>query len=283
MSKWLTPVELVVLGAIWGGSFFFMRVCAADFGPLPLVEMRMACGALVLLPFLWPERRRFPPSLWPKLAAIAAVNSIVPFALFAWGAERAPTGIGAITNAMTVMFTALVGFMVYGEKIGRARIAGLVLGFCGVVVLASGRMGGGSVALPAAAGTLAALCYGFGINLVSRRLKGYPPAALVPALLACGAALLAPFAVAAWPHHAIAPIKWGGAFMLGALCTGVAYVLYFRLIARVGPARTATVTYLIPVFSVLWGWLLLGEPLTASMLGAGALVLGGVAMSQLGR
>jgi drug/metabolite transporter (DMT)-like permease len=184
---------------------------------------------------------------------------------------------------MTVMFTALVAVVAFGERIGWMRVLGLVLGFCGVIVLATGRMGNGSVALPAVAGTLAALCYGVGINLVSRQLKGLPPAALVPAMLIGAAIVLAPFAIATWPKHAIALPKWGSAFMLGALCTGIAYLLYFRLIARIGPARTATVTYLIPVFTVLWSWLLLGEPATASMLGAGALVLGGVALSQLGK
>src|SRR5512145_646261 len=105
---WLTPLELVVLGAIWGASFLFMRVAANDFGPIALVEVRLALGALVLLPFLWNARSRFPWALWPKLALIGAINSALPFILFAWGAQRAPAGIGAIANAMTVLFTALI-------------------------------------------------------------------------------------------------------------------------------------------------------------------------------
>src|SRR5580658_7338911 len=110
-AHWLTPVELTVLGAIWGGSFLFMRVAAADFGALPLVEARLALGGLVLTPFLWRARAQFTAVLWLRIAGIAAINSVVPFALFAWGAERAPAGIGAISNAMTVMFTALVAII----------------------------------------------------------------------------------------------------------------------------------------------------------------------------
>src|SRR5205814_5783246 len=106
-SPWRTPLELTLLGAIWGGSFLFMRVAAADFGPFPLVEARLGVGALVPLPFLVSARAQFTPALWLRIAGIAAINSVIPFALFAWGAERAPAGIGAITNAMTVMFTAL--------------------------------------------------------------------------------------------------------------------------------------------------------------------------------
>src|ERR1700734_2507519 len=91
-ARWLTPVELALLGAIWGGSFLFMRVAASDFGPLALVEIRLALGALMLSPFLWRARAAFPAELWPKLALIGAINSAVPFVLFAWGAERAPAG-----------------------------------------------------------------------------------------------------------------------------------------------------------------------------------------------
>src|SRR5256885_8664590 len=128
-ASWRTPLELTLLGAIWGGSFLFMRVAAADFGPFPLVEARLGLGALVLLPLLWAARAQFTPALWLRIAGIAAINSVIPFALFAWAAERAPAGIGAITNAMTVMFTALVAFLFYGEDIGPPRLVGLVFFF----------------------------------------------------------------------------------------------------------------------------------------------------------
>src|SRR5947208_545134 len=110
-APWRTPLELTMLGAIWGGSFLFMRVAAADFGPLPLVEVRLALGALVLLPLLWAARAQFSITLWLRIAGIAATNSLIPFALFAWAAERAPAGIGAISNAMTVMFAAVIAFL----------------------------------------------------------------------------------------------------------------------------------------------------------------------------
>src|SRR5262249_16949408 len=135
VPSWLTPTELVVLGGIWGASFLFMRVSAHDFGPLPLVEIRLALGALILVPFLCTARKQFTGALWLRLAGIAAVNSAIPFTLFAWGAERAPAGIGAITNAMAGPFAALVAFLFFGEQIGPRRAGGLLLGFIGVVVL----------------------------------------------------------------------------------------------------------------------------------------------------
>ena len=280
VAPWRTPLELTMLGAIWGGSFLFMRVAAADFGPLPLVEARLALGALILLPFLWAARAHFSVALWLRIAGIAAINSVIPFALFAWGAERAPAGIGAISNAMTVMFTALIAFVFYGEQIGPRRLIGLVAGFVGVAILASGRTAGASVWPAALAGTTAAFLYGIGINLVRRYLTGLPPGAVAAANLVSGSVLLAPLAIYNWPHHVIPAGSWVSAVLLGVLCTGIAFVFYYRLIGRVGAARASTVTYLIPLFGVIWAWLILGEPLTLTMALAGALILAGVALSQ---
>ena len=92
---WRTPLELLALGAIWGGSFLFMRIAANPFGPFALVEVRLAPGALVLLPFLWRERAHFRAGMWPKLAMIGAINSAIPFLLFAWAAQRSPAAVGA--------------------------------------------------------------------------------------------------------------------------------------------------------------------------------------------
>jgi drug/metabolite transporter (DMT)-like permease len=279
-SSWRTLLELTVLGAIWGGSFLFMRVAATDFGPIPLVEMRLSLGALILLPFLWQARAQFTPRLWLLIAGIATINSVIPFALFAWGAERAPAGIGAISNAMTVMFTALVAFIFYGERISARRALGLAAGFAGVVILASGRVAGASVWSAALAGTAAALLYGVGINLVRRHLSSYPPVTIAAAALTSAALLLSPLAVYTWPRHPVAAASWGSAALLGVLCTGIAFVSYYRLIARIGAMRASTVTYLIPFFGVIWAWLILGEPLTVTMAVAGALILSGVALSQ---
>jgi drug/metabolite transporter (DMT)-like permease len=280
VAPWRTPLELTLLGAIWGASFMFMRVAAADFGPFPLVEMRLAFGALVLTPFLWRARAQFSGMLCLRIAGIAMMNATVPLTLFAWAAERAPAGIGAISNGMTVMFTALVAFVFFGERIGARRLIGLIIGFVGITILASGKTAGVSVAPAALAGTAASLCYGIGINLVRRYLTPYPPAAVAAAALTSGALLIAPLALWNWPHHPLPPVSWVSALLLGVLCTGFAFVLYYRLVARIGAPRTATVTYLIPLFGVIWAWLLLGERVTLSMVLAGALILAGVGLSQ---
>ena len=280
IPPWQTTLELGALGAIWGASFLFMRVAAKDFGAAPLVEVRLALGALILLPFLWRERTVFPLKLWPRLAIIAAINSALPFVLFAWAAQHAPAGVGAITNALAVLFTALVGFLFFGEKIGTQRALALLAGFVGVIVLASGKTAGASIGWAVAAGATAAFLYGIGVNLVRRHLTGLPPAATSAATISCAALLTLPFAIAQWPQHAIPMRSWLSATLLGVLCTGLAFVMYYRLIARIGPARAVTVTYLVPLFGVAWAWLLLGEPVTITMAIAGAMILGSVAISQ---
>jgi drug/metabolite transporter (DMT)-like permease len=279
-TGWLTPVELLVLGAVWGSSFLFMRIATQDFGPLALVEVRLILGALVLLPLLWRSLPLLSPAHWAKLAFVGAINSAIPFVLFAWGAQRAPAGIGAISNATAVMFTALIAFAFFGEHISRRRALGLACGFIGVIVLASGKTSGGSVWQAALAGTFAAFLYGVGGNFVRRHFADLPPGTVAAATLTCAAVLLAPFAIVAWPAEAVPVKSWISVVLLGVLCTGFAYLLYYRLIYRIGAPRASTVTYLVPLFGVIWAWVVLGEPLTLSMAIAGALILGGVALSQ---
>jgi drug/metabolite transporter (DMT)-like permease len=257
-----------------------MRIAASDFGPFALVEVRLLLGATVLLPFLWRARAQFNRRLWLRLAGIGVVNSALPFALFAWGAERAPAGVGAIANATTVMFTAVVALIFYGESIGGRRAVGLVAGFVGVIVLASGKMGGISVWPAALAGTFAAFLYGIGANLIRHQLVGLPAGAVASSTLLSAAAFMFPLAVITWPSNSIPALSWLCVILLGVLCTGLAYALYYRLIARIGASRASTVTYLVPLFGVLWAYLAVGEPLTLNMAAAGALILGGVALSQ---
>jgi len=279
-SGWITAVELTLLGAIWGASFLFMRIAAGDFGPLALVEVRLSLGALVLLPFLWKSRSSFTPRLIWRLAGIGIISFAIPFILFAWGAERAPAGIGAITNAMTVPFTALMAFLLYGEPIGRQRMMGLVAGFAGVIVLAGDRTGGVGVWPAALAGMLAALCYGVAVNLIHRYLSGIPAAAVAAATLLSASLFVAPFAWLSRPQYPIPLHSWLSAAALGVLCTGIAYAVFYRVINRIGAQRSSTVTYLVPLFSVLWAWTLLGEQLTPRMALAAVCILGGVALSQ---
>lgn len=282
-ADWRTLLQLLLLAAIWGGSFLLLRVAAPTFGPIPLVEVRLALGALVLSRFLWRARVQLAAAGWRKIAAIALVNTLFPFLLFAWSAERAPAGVSAIVNSMAVPFAAVAAFAMFGESIRGRRLAGLLMGLVGVVVLAGGDMAGVGLGPAVAAGALAALLYGVSANLVKRYFAGLPPAAVAAATLASNALVLAPFAAWTWPSVHISVLDWLSLATLGVVCTGIAYGVYFGLIQRVGAPRATMVTYLVPVFGVLWAWLALDEPLTINMAVGGALILSGMLLGQLQR
>lgn len=275
----MVMAELVLLGAIWGGSFLLMRVAAPEFGPLALVEIRLFFGALVLVPFVY-RARSLLAGRWPVLFGIGVINSTIPFTLFAWATAIAPAGISAIANSMTALFAALFAGLMFGERIGPRRTIGLIAGMAGVIVMVGMPMAGVPTGWAALAATTAALCYGLAGNLVRRHLCGLPPIALGGATLSCSALILAPLAIWHWPSDPVPVTAWTSAVTLGVLCTGIAYAFLFRLLEHIGPTRTATVTYLVPLFGVAWAWLILGEALTLAMMIAGVLILGGVALSQ---
>ncbi len=277
----LTAGELLLLGAIWGASFMFMRVAAPAFGPLALVELRLGLGALVLLPFLWQARRALNPRLLWALASVGSVTSALPFPLFAWAATFAPAGIGAICNALAVLFTAIAATAFFGERLTASRWFALAVGLLGVVLLASARIEGVNVPAAVAAGTTAAALYGVGANLVRKYLAGaLPPAAVAAATLGAATLFMAPAALLAWPTTMPGPTAWAAVIALGVVCTGFAFVLFYRLIGKIGAARAVRTTYLVPLFGAVWAWWRLDEPVTGAMAAAAALILGSIAMSR---
>ena len=269
-------LELLLLGAIWGASYLFARIAAGGLPSLLMVEIRLALGAVILLPAFWRARSSFPRALWPKLAAIGLVNSALPFVLYAWAAHHAPAGVTAITSGLTVIFGALIGFLFFGERPGWKRAASWLLGLAGVAFLVGGQASDWGQGAAIAAGVAGAVCYGAGLHLAKRHLAGLPPAAAAGATLAAPALLLLPFALADLPVEPVQADAWLAATGLGILCTGLAYVLFYRLVGRIGAAGTSMVTYLIPLFGVLWGWALLGEALTPSMAAAAATIVASV-------
>jgi drug/metabolite transporter (DMT)-like permease len=158
----------------------------------------------------------------------------------------------------------------------------LLVGFAGVVVLATAKVSGLGIGTAVLAGAAASLLYGLGVNLVKRHMAGLPSAAAAAATLSCASLWMLPMAVSHWPQAAIPLKAWGAAIALGVACTGLAFLMFYRLIGRIGPSRASTVTYLIPLFGAAFAWLFLGEPVTLQMLIAGALILGSVAVSQKG-
>ena len=279
-------VRLIVLAALWGGSFLFLRVTAPVLGAVPTTFGRVLLGAAGLAVLLAALRLR--PRFGGKLSATLAlgvVSSGIPFLMFALAARSLPAGYSAILNATTPLMGVLIGALAFGERITAARVGGVVLGMAGVAVLAQA----GPVALTApvawgmGACLVATACYGWAGFLTRRWIteRGGLDSRTVALGSQLGAVLvIAPFMaweLARQPQAAQAfasapPVVWGALLALGLLCTALAYVLYFRLIADVGPIKALTVTFLIPLFGVAWGWLLLGEPAGAAHAVGGGLI-----------
>jgi drug/metabolite transporter (DMT)-like permease len=279
-------VDLVLLAALWGASFLFMRVAAPHFGPVPLAALRVAGAALLLLPLL--VRRAGLGSLrrhWRPIALIGVTNSALPFLCFSLAALSIPAGLSSILNATSPMFGALIAMAWLREPSSASRITGLCIGFVGVVLLAWNSNAPDTGAHSTGAGLaiglclLASLLYGFSACFARRHLSGIDSLAVATGSQLSAALVLALPAWRSWPsaHPPLPP--WLAVLALALFCTGIAYVLYFRLIARVGPARAIAVTYLVPAFAMLWAGLFLGEAVTPGMLAWCALILLGTSLA----
>lgn len=271
-----------MLAALWGGSFLFMRVAAPQFGAFALMFLRSGIGALVLMPFVVRGRgaAELRAHAWP-IAWNGLLNSALPFTLYGYALVHLSAGFSSILNAAVPFWGALVAFFWIGERLNRFRVLGLVVGFIGVVVLVWGRLGfsGDGLGLPIAAVVAATASYGVSSVAAKKYLGG------ISALTGAGgsqlfsALALLPLAVVAWPERPPDAVAWISTLLLGVLCTGVAFVLFFRLIDRVGSTRALTVTFLVPVFAMLWGALLLEESITPRMILAAATILVGTALT----
>ena len=279
----MSLIELLLLAAIWGASFLFMRVAAPELGPIALIALRVGIAAVLLAPVLRSAaaRRQCRAKAWP-LFVVGVTNSAIPFSLFAYSTLFVHAGLDSILNATTPLWAALIMAVGYKVVLDRQQVAGLLLGFVGVLALVWDTLdsGGAGVPLAVAAALLATLFYGFAANYSKRHLAGVQPLVIAFGSQAFAAFVLLPAAWVLWPSHAVTPLAWACTVALGVVCTGFAYVLYFRLIARAGAAYAASVTLLIPIFGVLWGAVFLGEPITPSMLGGGVIVLLGITLSS---
>ena len=273
-------VDLVLLGALWGASFLFMRMAAPEFGPVPLIAVRVSIAMVVLVGLvLWRGGLRAMRPVAVPLLLVGATNTAVPFSLLAYAALTLPAGLSSTLNASVPLFGAVIGFAWLGVRPSPRRVLGLVVGFAGVLVLAWPRLTTGSDWRAVVAALSATVLYGLAAHITQRTLTGVPPLVVAAGSQVAATLMLVPLAIPLWPSAVPSPLGWTSAVVLGVGCTAVAYVLYFRLIARAGPSTAMAVTYLIPVFGVSWGALLLGERLGISALLGGVLVLSGVALS----
>lgn len=283
-KPWLP--DLIMLAAIWGASFLLMHVSTVEFGPLPTAAVRVGIAALFLFPLvclrgLLPELKRH----WRRVFFVGLLNSGIPFACFAFALLSITTGLSAILNATVPMFGALVAWLWLKDKPDASRILGLVLGFTGVAMLAWDKASFKPDASGVAPGwavlacLLACICYAIAASYTKRYLTGIPPL-VTAAGSQMGATLgLALPAAWLWPAQMPGTRAWLALLVVGVVCTGLAYILFFRLIENAGPPRALSVTFLVPVFAIFYGAVILGEVVTPWMLLCALVIVCGTALS----
>ena len=268
--------RLLLLAAIWGASFLFMRIAAPVLGPVLTAELRTLIAGIALAAYFAatgfnPEWRR-----WGRhYVIVGIVSSAVPFLLWAYAALNLSAGLLSVLNATSPMFGALCSALLLGERLSARRILGLAVGVVGVALVTQPAPVAELHYRALCAAIFAAFCYGLIATYIKRWASAVPSRGMAVGSQLAAGILLIPF-IPLWPPAAApGPLVVGSILALGLVCTAVAYVLYFRLIADLGATGGLTVTYLIPVFGVLWGAVFLGEAVTLTMLAGGALVIVG--------
>ena len=280
--RYTDALELLLLASLWGASFLFMRVAGPEIGPIALSFLRAAIACLLLLPFLLLRGGAAELKIhWKKLALVGVLNSAIPFCLLALATVSLSGGFAAILNATAPLWAAVIAWIWLADKMDGNRIAGLMIGFSGVVVLVANKVGLATPGVPLAilAATSAAFFYGLGANATKKYMQGISTLAVATGSMLAAAIVLLPGAVLLWPVGPVSIQAWAAIVVMGTASTGFAYILYFRLIVNVGPAKAITVTYLIPGFAVIWGAIFIDEKLSMNMLIGGAIILTGTALA----
>lgn len=273
---------LILLAALWGASYIFIRVAVPALGPFVLMGARvaLASGALALYAVILARGMPKFRSRWKEFLIVGATNSAIPFTLIAAAEIKLTASLAAILNSTTALFVAVVAAVWIGESMTVKKVMGLLLGFAGVVVLVGWDPVplNGAVLLAVGAMLAASLSYAVGGVYVKRTFAGVSPLAMTIGQQGAAAVILLPLAAVSLPGEAPPLPAALSALALALLCTAVAYLLYFRLIENVGPTKTLAVTFLIPVFGLLFGVVLLDEPVGLGTLVGFAIISLGVAL-----
>ncbi len=285
-------LEFILLAAIWGASFLLMKLGAADFGPMLTAFLRVLLASFFLLPLLiWRGQFQDLKKHYKPILFVGILNSGIPFALFSFAVLHITTGLSSILNATVPLWGALVAWLWLKDKPASWRIVGLVIGFAGVAALSwdkasfkgdTSAIGGGlfdSAGWAVIACLAATLCYGVAASFTKKYLQGVPPLASATGSQIGATLLLAVPGMMSIPAQAPGLNAWVAIILLAFFCTALAYILYFRIIERAGPARAVAVTFLIPVFGVAYGAVLLNEAITLTMIVCGAVIVLGTALA----
>lgn len=253
---------LTILAALWGGSFLFMRLSSPSLGPFVVTAARLYFASIFMVLIIKTTTEIKLRSLpWKKLCFVGLFNSAIPFTLFAYGEVHLSASLGSILNGTTPIFTALLATLYFHEKYRLMQSIGFVLGITGVIIIVGWHpvpLNFGNVSAIIAC-IVASFCYGIGGLFAATKIRGYPPLALAFGQLSTAAIMLTPFMLYTLPHQIPSTKIIISLFNLGIFCTGFAFLIYYYLIREMGASKTLTVSYIAPIFGMLWGFLFLGE------------------------
>jgi drug/metabolite transporter (DMT)-like permease len=273
-------VDLLLLGAVWGAAFLFTRIAVPEFGPVALVEVRVIVATLVVGAMVaWRGKLGELRGHWKAMTVIALLNSAIPFALFAYATRTVPAGFAAVLNSTVPLFGAIVGVSAFREKMTSTRLMGLGVGFLGVLVLVAPRLEVAGTPLAIGAALLGSWMYAVAAHLTRRILPGVHSIVIAAGSLAMSCVILAVPALFLLPETMPSAAAWGSVLALGVVATGLAYIMYFRLLEQIGATGAVAVTYLIPLFGMVWGAIFLREAITVPMMAGCSLILAGVAIT----
>lgn len=265
---------LVSLGVIWGIPYLFIKIAVETFSPGTLVFLRVAIAGAILLPIVIAKGQwRSLAGHWRWVIAFALIEMAFTWSALNWAEQRITSSLAALLIALVPIVTAILArFVGLDDRLTGTRVVGLVIGFAGVGVLVGFDLTGSN--LPAlAAMVIVVLGYALGPIIVDRKLGELPSLAVIAAAMVVNTILFAPIAVVTWPSTPIPTSAWVSVVILGAICSALAFIVFFALIAEVGPSRTTLITYINPVVAVILGIVILAEPLTLGMVAALPLIL----------
>lgn len=278
----LDVLRLLALSTLWGVSFIFMRVAVPEFGAVSLIFIRMGVAALLLSPLLLV--RRHLALVWQykaPLTVLSLTNHVLPFSLLAYATLSLEAGFTSLINATTPLFTALIGMMFFSTAVTRQQYVGLAVAFIGVYVLSGNRLdfsvGGDGWSILAA--LVATLCYGVAGNFTKQRLSHLPVQVVAGGSTALSALILLIPGLLLWPESMPSTQAWLNTLALALFSTALAFLVYFQLLSSAGATATSTVTFLVPVSALGWGYVFLGETISLTVWLGMAITLFGTAIT----
>jgi drug/metabolite transporter (DMT)-like permease len=275
--------ELLLLSFFWGSSFLLIQIGVAEFGPPALIFLRtMLAGLVLVLILIFRNEVRLLVHHWKNFLPLGLLDSTLPYLLSAYAALHIPSGTISVINAVTPLWGALVAWLWLGIHLTLTSAMGLLIGLLGITFLVWDRfelaLSDSTFALVAA--VCGPVCYALSACYAKKYLSGFSPFVNATGSSLTSGVLLLPLAWYWWPTEPVSATAWSAALVLAVLCSAVAYVLYYRLIQHIGPARAMTVSYLVPVVGLFWGWMLMDEHFTLRTLLGVLLIFSGLALAN---